>query len=805
MKNFFKKALYRSFQPEEEFLKKIKEILSEKKNKKILLFLFDGGFWELFALRCFLSEVDPRRFQFQESIGFHRLLVEGVSGFIKNFLKYPFSNEKRKQKSRYLDEFATHSVLLVNIVSDEDVFYDPQADLELEEIEDSLQKAQDVEALPLSFVWRRSSEKVKINENVSVYGRFKKVFLSPIKFFWELFFGTAYRPTAFRKALVLLRGYSSSAVILGESFSSEGMSLRNLKRKALQSIQHEKSVILGASYKMSTSFADEVLYRPEFTRFLQGQVSKKGKSFFELRKKAKEYFFEIASVYSQSTLELLGWFFNKIFNTIYDGIHFEKKELEKLKELSKNSCIVFVPNHKSYLDFLVLSYLLYDQKMAPPYVAAGINLNFWPVGNFFKRGGAFFIRRSFKDNLLYKEVLGRYLAALINNKESLEFFIEGTRSRIGKLMPPRYGMLNMILESYEKGALRSELNFIPVSIGYDCVTEDAAYQHELEGGAKVKENIFNTFRSSFSTVLKKYGKVHVSFGKEILLSSWADGHGVQVEKKIESDQNRKEAVYKLAFELSNRINKKMPVTAFSLLSLIFSTEKKEVIHKDELFALARQLLPFVEGRGFRAELALRGLPDKALSRALARLLREGMVEKVKAGSFRVLDKKRLSLWYYKNTCIHAFLSPAFKSLTKGDEKKVEILRNLLEFEFFFPEKKEFHKELCDLDCRKVDFFMEKVLRDFLGSLSLCLQFLLTRDQFYLSKKEFIQELLDYSKKRDDFSIEAKNTHSIKTFSKLALKNHWFQLDEKSNFKFTLSDSLSDLEKTRREIDMFVLC
>ena len=188
-----------------------------------------------------------------------------------------------------------------------------------------------------------------------------------------------------------------------------------------------------------------------------------------------------------------------------------------MRAASKEGALLFIPSHKSYVDFLILSYLLFRKDLLPPHVAAGINLNFWPIGSMFKGAGAYFIRRSFRGNLVYQEVLRRYIAELLQNKINMEFFIEGQRSRSGKLAPPKFGMLKMIVDSYLEGHISEKVFIVPTSICYDRVTEERAHKRELEGGEKVQETAVGLLRA-IKVLFKNFGRVHVRMADPISMT-----------------------------------------------------------------------------------------------------------------------------------------------------------------------------------------------------------------------------------------------------------------------------------------------
>ncbi len=167
---------------------------------------------------------------------------------------------------------------------------------------------------------------------------------------------------------------------------------------------------------------------------------------------------------------------------------------ERVRQLAQDGHeIVYVPCHRSHMDYLLLSYVLYYQGLVPPHIAAGINLNFWPAGPIFRRLGAFFIRRTFKGNKLYSTVFREYLGELFTRGYSVEYFVEGGRSRTGRLLDPKTGTLSMTLQAMLRGGTRP-ITLVPIYIGYEHVMEVGTYAKELRGAAKEKEGFMQMVR-----------------------------------------------------------------------------------------------------------------------------------------------------------------------------------------------------------------------------------------------------------------------------------------------------------------------
>jgi hypothetical protein len=195
---------------------------------------------------------------------------------------------------------------------------------------------------------------------------------------------------------------------------------------------------------------------------------------------------EIAATHSPLVIDLVAWLIRLLYTQGYGRqLYYDRDQLAEVKALAQQNPVVFLPSHKSNLDHLVLQYALHENGHAPNHTAGGINMNFFPVGPLVRRSGTFFIRRSFRDDEIYKFVLHHYIDYLIEKRFSLEWYIEGGRSRSGKLLPPKFGMLAYVVDAYRRGK-SEDVFLIPVSIAYDQIQDVGGYAAEQRGGAKAR-------------------------------------------------------------------------------------------------------------------------------------------------------------------------------------------------------------------------------------------------------------------------------------------------------------------------------
>ncbi|WP_221799048.1 glycerol-3-phosphate 1-O-acyltransferase PlsB [Oceanobacter mangrovi] len=296
------------------------------------------------------------------------------------------------------------------------------------------------------------------------------------------------------------------------------------------------------------------------------------------RQRALRYADEIASNISYTTVRfldvLLGW----VWNSLYDGVKLHN--IDALKTAARDNEVVYVPCHRSHIDYLLLSYVLYQHGLQLPQIAAGINLNIPVVGPILRRGGAFFIRRSFRDNPLYGAVFDEYLHSIFSRGYSAEYFVEGGRSRTGRTLQPKAGMLAMTLRSYLRDS-RKPILFMPVYIGYEKVFEGSTYQKELRGQKKRKESLLGIV-STLKSFGRDFGKVHVTFGEPVYLTSFLNQQqpGWR-EQEFESCHYRPDwapaVVDCLARRVVTEINRSAVVNPINLVGLTLLASPREAM------------------------------------------------------------------------------------------------------------------------------------------------------------------------------------------------------------------------------------
>ncbi len=474
--------------------------------------------------------------------------------------------------------------------------------------------------------------------------------------------------------------------------------------QAALALERAERRLRGARYKVPRLVHEAILSRPAFRGALARLARELGRPEAAVQEEASRYLREIAARHSPSVIDLVAYFIRLIYSRGYEAIHYDRRRLEEIFTLAQRYPVVFLPTHKSNLDHLVLQYALYENGLPPNHTAGGINMNFFPVGPLVRRSGVFFIRRTFKDNPVYKLVLRQYIDYLIEKRFSLEWYIEGGRSRSGKLLPPRFGLLAYVVDAYRRG--RSEDVFlIPVSIAYDLIQDVGDYVAEQRGAAKAPES-FGWFLHVLRALRRRSGAIHIRLGEPLSLRAAVGPADPTSEPR--SDEHEL-ALQKLAFEVSVRINRVTPITAASLVTFALLNSGDRALTIEETVEVVSDPLDYVRRRGLPTTGPLDLDGPEGVRRALEALVDSGVVSRFADGPepvYFIGDDQHLAAAYYRNTIIHFFVNGAIAELAllraaeeaNGDPAatfwdEAMRLRDLLKFEFFFAEKEAFRAEL----------------------------------------------------------------------------------------------------------------
>ena len=434
--------------------------------------------------------------------------------------------------------------------------------------------------------------------------------------------------------------------------------VRKVSRILRTHFRRVRTAMIGPDLSHRRTVVDTVIKSPAVRTAIADKARRDGISEKQAKSMARKYALEIAANYNYSFVRIgffiIDWFLGKVFSEI------QVRHFDRFRQNALGHEIIYVPCHRSHADYLLMSYLLYVRGMAVPHIAAGINLNLPVAGSLVRMGGAFFLRRSFKSQKLYSAVFSEYVSNIQSQGVPIEYFIEGTRSRTGRLLPPKGGMLAMSVRSYLRSPVLP-IMFQPIYIGYEKLLEGAVYTHELSGAAKKKESIWDVFRS-LKLLKRKHGTPYVSFGQPIFLDEMLAAHDAGWREAAAREDEKPAWLTPLINGLGDRImraiNASADVNPVNLLSMVLLAAPRHALGETDLveqLMLYRTLL----AQGPQGEgITLTGLQPLEIIEYCEAL---GLVERTAhalGDIIRLKPDQAVSLTYFRNNAAHLFALPA---------------------------------------------------------------------------------------------------------------------------------------------------
>jgi glycerol-3-phosphate O-acyltransferase len=495
----------------------------------------------------------------------------------------------------------------------------------------------------------------------------------------DIFFGSEDKPGKIRRLFALFKKPGNVFVEISEPVSLKAYlqdeSIRNqpveyqslmLRRNLLAQLNRHRHTITGPSLKSRQELKESILTGQRFQEFMESYAKSRDISMYEVRKKADAYIEEIAAGYNPAYIKvfsaLVGW----IIRTIFDGVTLNNDALNKVKRLALKGPLILIPCHKSHIDYLILSYLLYHHNMPVPLVAAGKNLSFWPLGPLFRSGGAFFIRRSFRGAVLYSKVFAEYIHKLLEEGYNIEQFIEGGRSRTGKLLMPKLGLLSILLNAYKNGACK-DMIIVPIYIGYDRVLEEKSYLQELEGGQKQPESLSGVIQAR-KFLNKRYGKIYIQFNEAISMNELLEKFGTPLAEMSPKEQNA--LCRNLGYRIINAINRVTVVTAYGLVAGAILSCNRDRFSYSQIMSISETYMNYLASQEAKLADTLvldyvravqHTLDDFVQSKSIELLSKEKDTPPAER-NYSINPSRRPFLEYYKNSCIAFFIPAAFTAL-----------------------------------------------------------------------------------------------------------------------------------------------
>ena len=501
--------------------------------------------------------------------------------------------------------------------------------------------ARAIKVLPVSLFWGHQPDKEKsffkllLSENWSATSGIKK-------FLAGLFH---------RRHILVQFSQPIDLAQLAATVESEPLQVRKLHRILRVHWGRQRQAILGPDLSHRRTLLNTILQSQPVREAIAREAGRRKTPRAKVEKKARKYAREIAACQSYHVVRFMYIVLTWLWNRLYDGI--EVKGVEQAKRLAQNCELIYTPSHRSHIDYLLLSYVLYINGLTPPHIAAGKNLNLPLVGPILRRGGGFFMRRSFRGDLLYSAVFDEYLHQMFTKGYSVEYFIEGTRSRTGRTLHPKRGMLSMTLRSFQRDS-SLPIAFMPVYFGYERVLEAASYESELAGKTKKSESLFDIFKI-FRSLRNAFGKVTVNFGEPVLLhdflaeraKGWPDL----------SPEDFSACCASLSLRLAENINAAVAVKATSLVALVMLASPRQKMEAEALQAQVELLREVARGCG-QKQLSVTEDAPAAIVQEAQKILGLASREQRYGAIVSATPEQVAMMTYSANNVIHVYMLPS---------------------------------------------------------------------------------------------------------------------------------------------------
>jgi len=484
----------------------------------------------------------------------------------------------------------------------------------------------------------------------------------------------------------------ATVAALRERWSGTGSFAHFVSRQARLALDRSERGLLGYRYKVPKDVIEAIEDSPGFRAEIAELAARCELTEPEAAGRARESLDSLVASMSPIAVDLLSGALRPLHARAWD-VQADTAGLDRLRELNRRHALVFLPSHRSYADPLLLADVLAEHDFPRNHVLSGDNLRLWPIGPLARRAGIVFIRRRIGDDEVYKLALREYLGYLLAKRFNLEWYMEGGRSRTGKLRPPRYGLLAYVAGAVARGRAE-DAYLVPVAITYDQLREVSAMAAEQGGAAKKAEGL-GWLASYARGQLTRVGTVHVRFAEALSLREALEPGGGD-----ENPDAWRLSLQKVAFEVAVRINRVTPVTATALVTLALLGVRDRALTLGQVRGVLEPL---------RSYLAERGLPhsgdvlrtNTGVRDALGALAQQHVVTVYTGGEEPVYAIERgqhLVAAFYRNSAIHHFVDRAVAELVMLSEPadrwdEAMRLRDQLKFEFFFPDKASYRAAL----------------------------------------------------------------------------------------------------------------
>jgi glycerol-3-phosphate O-acyltransferase len=548
-------------------------------------------------------------------------------------------------------------------------------------IERATENQKELLLIPVAIYWGRSPDKegsflkLLFSENWDVVGRTRKLFA-----------------TILHGRNTLLRfSHPLPVCTIIEGGLEASVAFRKVSRILRVHYRQRRAATVGPDLSHRRTLANQVLLAPNVKKAIAVEVGDDPEKREAIEQKVHDYVYEIAADVSYPTIRILVRLLRWLWNRIYEGI--ELNHVDRLYDVAKDKVIVYVPCHRSHFDYLLLSYICYEQGLQLPHIAAGINLNLPFVGPVLRRGGAFFLRRSFKGNRLYAAVFDAYLNQLLARGYSIEYFVEGGRSRTGRLLKPKGGMLAMTVNAYVQNPKRPVV-FVPVYFGYEKLIEGDSFISELGGAEKRKESLFGLIRS-IKSLREDFGRVYVNVAEPVELEPLLDK--VKPDWREHSGDNGERPAWlnnvieELGQDIMSGVNAAAAVTPISLLAYVLLATPKQKIGAEELKSQLRLSMDLLKRFSYSESVTV---PDWEPDQIIAHGEKLDVISRTShpmGDVVHMTERTAVLMTYFRNNILHLLAVPASVAccFIQGRELEHSELQRLVGLIYPF-----MRKELC---------------------------------------------------------------------------------------------------------------
>ena len=657
---------------------------------------FKSKFEFLYANSCFSSKLIPSP---AIALGYHFFILQTVKRNLQIVIArlYHFFSRRPTPDlftGNYLEEqLLKGNTIFISLVETKDFYLR------------FLQKKTD----PFQFL-------IKLQEKTS-----RPIYIVPQLFFYtktpdtaklklkDIFFGPDQRPGSFRKFSKALFTPDKMFVELSQPVSlKDALEINEripadpthtamiLRRDLLNQITRHRQSTTGPILKSYDEIKQSVLTDEELQDYLLKFAERRNMSLFSARKEAVQYFDEIAAKYRPAIVVMAVRIVHWLSTTFFEGISVDIKRFKNIKTMALKGPVIFIPCHRSHIDSLVMLATTYTNHLSPPHIFAGKNLSFWPMGPLLRMIGVFFVRRTFQGAVFYTKVFSAYISKLIEEGYHLNVFIEGTRSRSGKLLQPQLGMLTILMDAFQKQP-EKDLIFVPVYIGYDQVPEEKEYLNEIQGGKKKPENARQLVK--FGKLFKKrFGKIYVKFTDPISLKDYLGQMDLPTETLNSKQKNR--ASRQLGQSIMFKIDQATIVTPQGLVACALLNKERPLRSYENLCKQIELYMTYLNFKGVDLSESLMLSPKNAVNHILNQFVQSKIIDSMQAvpnewddkDTLKLNKNRRMVIDYYKNNCIVHFIPAAYTAIavllrdsfqfqTADIMATYEFLSDLFQFEF----------------------------------------------------------------------------------------------------------------------------